>query len=119
MRTTRPGLQLPVMAMSVVVPVRAFHEQPGCVGEFLRRHVGHPSGLITFAAAMSGGELQEHADSLEKHLGLIEGQDYAVLDGMSGPWVEHRSIRFADPGEPFKSWVAFLVEEPPKKVETV
>ena len=78
--STKPGLQLPVLAMSLVVPVRAFHDQPGCVGEFLRKHVGHPSGLIAFSS-MSGGDLQKVADGLEKYLGLAEGRDIAAIDG--------------------------------------
>ncbi len=114
MNEARPGLQLPVMAMSLVIPVIAFHAQPGCVGKFLRRHVGHPSGLVNFSA-MSGGELQELADALEKHLSLVEGQDYAVIDGMSGPWEETPAVRFMDPGVAFKPWVAFLVEDEPSR----
>lgn len=107
---TKPGLQLPVMAMSLVVPVSAFHEQPGCVGEFLRKHVNHPSGLVSFSA-MSGGELQERADALRDHLGLVEREHFAVVDGMNGVWVEAPAVRFVDPGEPFKPWVAYLVEQ--------
>lgn len=105
------GLQLPVMAMSLVVPVSAFHDQPGCVGEFLRKHIGHPSGLIAFSA-MSGGELQEAADMLAL-LGLAEGVDYAAIDGMGGPWVVHPAMRFVEPGEPLKPWFAYLVEQGP------
>ena len=110
MSTTKPGLQLPVMAMSLVVPVAAFHNQPGCLGEFLRKWVRHPSGLVNFSA-MSGGDLQKQADALHDHLGLTEGVDYAAIDGMSGPWVEHPAVRFVDPEKENRSWFAYLVEE--------
>ncbi|MBP75686.1 MAG: hypothetical protein CMK85_04565 [Pseudomonadales bacterium] len=109
--STKPGLQLPVLAMSLVVPVRAFHDQPGCVGEFLRKHVGHPSGLIAFSS-MSGGDLQKVADGLEKYLGLAEGRDIAAIDGMNGPWTEIPSVRFEEPADMYRPWFAYLVEEP-------
>lgn|GEM_PF-2178697 len=111
MHSSRPGLRLPMAATSLVVPVSAFHEQPGCVGAFMRKHVGHPSGLVFFAA-MSGGELQEVADGLEKYLGLAEGRDIAAIDGMNGPWTEIPSIRFEEPADMYLPWFAYLVEEP-------
>src|SRR5690606_36461516 len=109
MSTARPGLQLPVMAMSLVIPVAAFHNQPGCVGKSLRRHVAHPRGLVFFAA-MSGGDLQEQAGALRDHLDLIEERGYAVIDGMGGPWVEHLSVKFESPDREYRPWLAYLVE---------
>lgn len=111
MHSSRPGLRLPMAATSLVVPVAAFHNQPGCVGAFMRKHVGHPSGLVFFAA-MSGGELQEVADGLKKYLGLAEGRDIAAIDGMNGPWTEIPPVRFEEPADMYRPWFAYLVEEP-------
>lgn len=116
MSTTRPGLRLPVMAMSLVVPFRALQEgaKDEDVAAFLRRHVGPASGLLSWSG-MSGQDLQEHAERLLDQYGIVEGSDYAACCGMGGPFVSHPSIRFEAPYREYRPWFAYLVEDDPRR----
>lgn len=99
--------------MSLVVPFRALQEgaKDADVAAFMRRHVGPASGLLSWSA-MSGGELQERADMLAEEFGLQEGLDYAVVDGLGGPVIEHPLVRLDAPEREYRPWFAYLVEEP-------
>lgn len=104
MINARPGLQLPVTAMSLVIPMTVFHDLPGGAG------VATPSGLISFSA-MSGGELQDIADMLAAEFGMEEGKHYAMIDGMSGPFITHQLVRLEAPDQEYQPWFAYLDEE--------